>query len=153
MGPDHGAGEAARSIQGDRGQIIVTDRKPVSHYSDPEFSWRFELAPAAVGFLNSRALGPKYEGNMFVGGARDLVDGGHLFMFKLNGNRSKLVLEGHGRQDLVADNFFKFDTTESEDLIFGTGFGVVTDIRTGPHGNLFLVSLTHGVIYEIASSK
>jgi aldose sugar dehydrogenase len=90
---------------------------------------------------------------MFVGPARDFVDGGQLFMFKLNGNRSKLVLEGHGRQDLVADNFFKFDMTESEDLVFGTGFGVVTDIRTGPNGNLFLVSLTHGAIYEIVSSK
>jgi hypothetical protein len=43
--------------------------------------------------------------------------------------------------------------TESEDLIFGTGFGVVTDIRTGPNGNLFLVSLTNGAIYEITSSK
>jgi glucose/arabinose dehydrogenase len=136
-----------------RGQIIVTDRAPVSHYSDPEFSWRFEVAPAAVGFLSSRALGPQYEGNMFVGPARDFVDGGQLFMFKLDGHRSKLVLEGHGRQDLVADNFFKFDMTESEDLIFGTGFGVVTDIRTGPNGSLFLVSLTHGAIYEIVSSK
>ena len=31
---------------------------PGSHYSDPEFSWKFEVAPAAIGFLNSRALGP-----------------------------------------------------------------------------------------------
>ena len=140
----HPAGEA-------RGQIIVTDREPVSHYSDPEFSWRFEVSPAAVGFLSSRALGPRYEGNMFVGPARDFVDGGQLFMFKLNGNRSRIVLEGHGRQDGVADNNFKFDMTESEDLIFGTGFGVVTDIRTGPNGNLFLVSLTNGAIYEVSS--
>jgi glucose/arabinose dehydrogenase len=136
-----------------RGQVSVTDRAPVSHYSDPEFSWRFEVAPAAVGFLSSPALGSHYEGNMFVGPARDFVDGGQVFMFKLNRNRSRPVLEGHGRQDLVADNLFKFDMAESEDLIFGTGFGVVTDIRTGPNGNLFLVSLTNGAIYEIASGK
>ena len=136
-----------------RGQIVVTDREPLSHYSDPEFSWLFEVSPAAVGFLESAALGPKYDGNMFVGPARDFVDGGQLFMFKLSGNRRHLVLEGHGRQDRVADNLFKFDMTESEDLIFGTGFGVVTDIRTGPNGNLFLVSLTHGAIYEVESKK
>jgi hypothetical protein len=57
------------------------------------------------------------------------------------------------RAPRVADNNFKFDMIESEDLIFGTGVGVVTDIRTGPNGNLFLVSLTHGVIYEIMSRK
>jgi hypothetical protein len=28
-----------------RGQIIVTDREPVPHYSDPEFSWKNEVAP------------------------------------------------------------------------------------------------------------
>jgi hypothetical protein len=36
----HPAGEA-------RGQIVVTDREPVSHYSDPEFSWKFEVAPGS----------------------------------------------------------------------------------------------------------
>jgi hypothetical protein len=52
-------------------------------------------------------------------------------------------------QDRVADNLGKFDITESESLLFGTDFGVGTDIRTGPNGNLYVVSLTHGAIYEI----
>ena len=33
---------------------------PGAHYQDPEFSWRFAIAPAAIGFLNGRALGPQY---------------------------------------------------------------------------------------------
>ena len=37
----------------------------------------------------------------------------------------------------------------SSSLLFGRDFGVVTDIRTGPNGNLFVVSLSDGVIYEI----
>ena len=49
----------------------------------------------------------------------------------------------------MADNFAKYDVTESESLVFGTGFGVGTDIKTGPNGNLFVVSLSHGAIYEI----
>ena len=41
------------------------------------------------------------------------------------------------------------DITESESLLFGTNFGVGTDIKTGPNGNLFVVSLSNGAIYEI----
>jgi predicted porin len=51
--------------------------------------------------------------------------------------------------DRVADNTAKYDVTESESLVFGTGFGVGTDIQTGPNGNLYVVSLTLGTIYEI----
>jgi len=52
-------------------------------------------------------------------------------------------------EDEVADNLNKFDITESESLLFGRGFGVGTDIQTGPNGNLFVVSLSNGAIYEI----
>jgi hypothetical protein len=51
--------------------------------------------------------------------------------------------------DGVADNTAKFDPTESESLIFGTDFGVGTDVRTGPNGNLYVVSLSNGAVYEI----
>jgi aldose sugar dehydrogenase len=53
----------------------------------------------------------------------------------------------------VADNFEKFDITESESLLFGTGFGVGTDIQTGPNGNLYVVSLSAGAIYEISRKE
>jgi aldose sugar dehydrogenase len=36
--------------------------------------------------------------------------------------------------------------TESESLLIGTDFGIVTDIEAGPNGNLFVVSLSDGVI-------
>jgi len=29
--------------------------------------------------------------------------------------------------------------TEGEEILFGTGFGIVTDIQTGPDGALYLV--------------
>jgi hypothetical protein len=37
----------------------------------------------------------------------------------------------------------------SESLLVGRDFGVTTDIETGPNGNLFVVSLSQGTIYEI----
>jgi glucose/arabinose dehydrogenase len=132
-----------------RGQIAVLDREPVSKYSDPEFSWKYEVAPAGLGFIGSRALGPQYEGDMIVGAARDTLFSGQLFRFNLTGNRRKIAVDDPRLEDRVADNTAKFDPTESESLIFGTGFGVGTDIHTGPNGNLYVVSLTHGAIYEI----
>ena len=88
-----------------------------------------------------------------MGGARDLLAGGHLFHFNLTGNRRKIGVDDPGLDDRVADNLCKFDITESETLLFGTNFGVATDIATGPNGNLFVVSLTHGSIYEIYRTK
>jgi glucose/arabinose dehydrogenase len=126
---------------------------PGAHYSDPEFSWKFEVAPAGLGFLSSRALGPQYEGDLFLGAARPTLEGGHLFRFNLTGNRRRIGVDDPRLDDRVADNLAKFDITESESLLFGTNFGVGTDIRTGPNGNLFVVSLTHGAVYEIFRNK
>jgi len=132
-----------------RGQVIVTDRAPVSHYRDPEFSWKFEIAPAGLGFISSRALGPQYQGDMVTGAATPTLLGGQLFRFNLTGNRRHIAVDDPRLEDRVADNLTKYDITESESLLFGTGFGIGTDIHTGPNGNLFVVSLSHGAIYEI----
>jgi hypothetical protein len=51
--------------------------------------------------------------------------------------------------DRVADNPSKRNLTESESLLAGTDFGVVTDIKTGPNGNVFVVSNTKNAIFEI----
>jgi aldose sugar dehydrogenase len=133
-----------------RSQIIVCDRAPVSHYSDPEFAWKYEIAPAAVGFINSRALGPQYQGDMVIGAAAPLLQGGHLFRMQLSGNRREIAVDDPRLLDGVADNLTKYEITESESLLFGTGFGVTTDIQTAPNGNLYVVSLTRGEILEIS---
>jgi glucose/arabinose dehydrogenase len=123
---------------------------PGAHYSDPDFSWKFEVAPAGLGFISSRALGPQYEGDIILGAARTTLLGGHLFRFNLTGNRRKIAVDDPRLEDRVADNVAKFDITESESLLFGTNFGIGTDIHTGPNGNLFVVSLSNGAIYEIS---
>jgi glucose/arabinose dehydrogenase len=122
---------------------------PGSHYSAPEFSWKFEVAPAAIGFVRGRALGPQYDGDLIVGAARTFLQGGHLFHLNLTGNRRKIGVDDPRLEDRVADNLCKFDITESESLLFGRNFGVATDIQTGPNGNLFVVSLDKGSIFEI----
>lgn len=122
---------------------------PGSHYSDPEFSWKHVLAPAAIGFVNGRALGPQFFGDLFVGFAVPEPFGGPLFRFQLTGNREKVAVDDPRLEDRVADNLDFHDLTESESLLIGRDFGIITDIETGPNGNLFVVSLTQGAIYEI----
>ena len=56
---------------------------PGARFSDPELSWRFEVGPGGIGFLGSRELGGSYDGDLFMGGSRDFLEGGHLFRFNL----------------------------------------------------------------------
>jgi len=112
-------------------------------------SWKFEVAPGGIGFLDGRALGPQYDGDLFMGGARDFLAGGHLFRIELTGNRRNVAVDDPRLEDRVADNVGKWEITESESLLFGRNFGIVTDVHTGPDGHLYLVSNTHGAVYEI----
>jgi glucose/arabinose dehydrogenase len=120
-----------------------------SEYTDPEFSWKFVLAPAGIGFLDGRGLGREFRDDLFVGFSTTDTLGGPLFRFELKGNREELRFRDRRLRDKVADNLTFHEMTESESLLFGTDFGIVTDIATGPNGNLFVVSLDQGAIYEI----
>jgi glucose/arabinose dehydrogenase len=122
---------------------------PGSHYGEPQFSWKFAVPTAAIGFLENRSLGRKYLGDLFVGAATPALSGGHIFRFELTRNRQRLAWSDPALADLVADNEAKHSVTESESLLFGTGFGVSTDIQTAPGGGLFVVSVSSGNVYEI----
>ncbi len=119
-------------------------------YTEPLFSWKYAVAPSPIGFVNGPGLGMQYQGDLIVGAARTFLEGGYLFDFKLTADRSDLDLSADPRlADRVADNTDKFDLTESESLLFGRNFGITTDIQTAPNGNLFVVSLSNGKVYEI----
>ncbi|HZG54492.1 MAG TPA: PQQ-dependent sugar dehydrogenase [Pyrinomonadaceae bacterium] len=122
---------------------------PGAVYTEPEFSWKYAVAPSSLGFVRGRALGAGNDGALVVGASRTTLAGGYLFRFKLAGDRRRLALADSRLADLVADNADKFDLTESESLLFGRDFGITTDIQTAPHGNLYVVSLSDGTIYEI----
>jgi len=123
---------------------------PGSHYEDPAFSWKWEVAPGGIGFISGRALGPQYDGDLIVGAGTNLLAGGYLFRFNLTGNRRKVGVDDPRLDDRVADNVAKHEITESESLLFGSDFGITTDVHTGPNGNLFVMSLSNGTLYEIS---
>jgi hypothetical protein len=56
-------------------------------------------------------------------------------------------------EDRVADNLTFHEMTESESLLIGRDFGVVTDIETSPAGSLYVVSLDQGTVYEVFRTK
>ena len=122
---------------------------PGATYQDPEFSWKWEVAPGGIGFLNSRALGRNFQGDLFVGAAIPALQGGYLFHFNLDESREGFEFGNRRLQDGVADNKAKHEITESRGLLIGRNFGSGTDIEMGPNGNLYVVSLTHGAVFEI----
>ncbi len=122
---------------------------PGSHYKDPEFSWKYAVAQGGINFVNTGALGPEWTQTMLVGAARTNLAGGYLFRFNFTKDRKHYVFTDSRLDDLVADNGFKFDITESESLKVGQGFGIVPDIETSPTGTVVLCSLDQGVIYEL----
>ncbi|HLE56804.1 MAG TPA: hypothetical protein VJB15_06955, partial [Rhodothermia bacterium] len=38
---------------------------------------------------------------------------------------------------------------EMSEILFGSGFGVISDLKNGPNGWLYVISLTHGRVYRI----
>ena len=122
---------------------------PGAQYRDPEFSWKWEVAPGGIGFVIGRGLGPQFQNDLFMGAGTTNLEGGYLFHFNLTGNRNKIAVDDPRLEDHVADNLAKHEITESESLLIGRNFGIVSDIETGPNGNLFVVSLSQGTIYEI----
>ncbi len=110
-----------------------------SHYSNPEFTWTEPVDPTALEFLASSAFGEEYENDMFVGD----ISNGTIYRLELNENRSAFVLEG-ALDDTVANT-----PEEAEDAIFGTGFGSISDIKTGPDGYLYILSSVDGTLFRV----
>jgi aldose sugar dehydrogenase len=110
------------------------------NYSDPEFVWTDTVGPTAIKFLGSDTLGNQYKNDIFVS---DITQG-NIYRFDLTGNRTNLILNG-----LLADKLSN-NSTENQDIIFGEGFGGISDLEVGTYdGYLYVISLGHGSIYRI----
>jgi glucose/arabinose dehydrogenase len=122
---------------------------PGSTYVDPALSWKHVVAPAAIGFVPGTALGPSFRGDLIMGLSTTDTHGGPLLRFNLTGNRRKVAVDHPELEDRVVDNedFHELGSTEAN--VIGTGFGIVTDIKSGPNGRMFVVSLDQGNVYEI----
>ena len=107
-------------------------------YVDPVFSWKIPVGVTGIDFMKSPKLGTKYLNNLFVGD----FNNGNLYQLTVNKTRTGLNFDDiPGLQDLVADN-----KLEQSPIVFGTGFGRITDVKTGPDGLLYVVDYGYGKI-------
>ena len=109
-------------------------------YSDPEFSWERPVAVTSIHFIQS-PLFPEYENSVLIGS----FGGGILYKFELNENRDGFRFDDNNLKDLVLNK----EDTPSE-IIFGTGFAGITDIKEGPDGSIYIVTIGDGKIFRIS---
>ncbi|HET9807613.1 MAG TPA: PQQ-dependent sugar dehydrogenase [Nitrososphaeraceae archaeon] len=132
------ANDVGDMLKNKKGEPIIVGNNPQNlvdfngkgHYSPPEFIWIKTIGPTALSFLDSDKLGSNYKDDIFVGSA----DGGYLFHFKPNNARDGLVLKGN-LTDKIAYNRSDYD-----DILLGEGFSIITDVKQGPDGYLYVVS-------------
>lgn len=123
----------------DQAQIDALPQYEDYVYSDPEFTWQRPVAPTGISFLKSDTM-KSYEDTVFVGDCNT----GSIYKFKLNQDRTGFVFE----TPELSDNVLNIGDPADE-IIFGTGFGCVTDIEAGPDGLLYFVSLSEGKIFRM----
>lgn len=116
------------------GKVDLVNFDGKGKYSRPEFVWDNTVAPTALVFLASDKLGKDYRNDILVGSVKN----GTIYHFDLNKNRKSLSLTG-GLADLVVG---KKDKTSK--VIFAKNFGIITDLKVGPDGYLYVVSGIRG---------
>ena len=129
---------------------------PGSNYSDPLLSWRDPVAPTDIEFFTSSKLGDNYTNNIFVGD----INKGNLYFFEVNQSRDGIIFDSQqesGLSDHIVDTKIIKGTVyiseeELSSITFGSGFGGITDIETGPDGLLYVLSFGDGIIYKISRS-
>jgi len=109
-------------------------------YSDPEFSWERTVAVTSIHFIQS-PLFPEYENSVLIGS----FAGGILYKFELNENRDGFRFDNNELEDLVLNK-----EDNPNEIIFGTGFAGITDIKEGPDGSIYVVTIGDGKIFRIS---
>lgn len=112
---------------------------PNAYYADPIFSWLQPIGVTSIAFVRSARFDTGVRDEAIVGESNN----GRLYRFNMNTMRDDFLLTG-ALGDRVADT-----TSERNLSTFGTSWGVVTDLRIGPDGYLYVVSLYANRVYRI----
>jgi glucose/arabinose dehydrogenase len=120
-------------------KLVTFDGK--GKYSEPKLVWGRTAGLTSLIFLNSDKLGTQYRNDMFVGD----VHNGRIYHFKLNTDRTELVLPNALESKLLTSLY----AAGVDKILFGQGFGGITDLTVGPDGYLYVVSIGQGTIFRI----
>jgi glucose/arabinose dehydrogenase len=123
----------------DTNKLVTFEGK--GKYSEPKLVWNRTAGLTSLLFLNSDKLGTQYRNEMFVSD----VHNGRIYHFKLNADRTDLVLPNPLESKLLTSLY----ATGVDRILFGQGFGGITDLTVGPDGYLYVVSIGQGKIFRI----
>jgi aldose sugar dehydrogenase len=123
----------------DTSELVDFDGK--GHYRDPELVWLNTAGPTALLFMTSDKLGSRYVNEMFVAD----VHNGRIYHFALNEDRTHLVLPS----PLAGKVIRSINADGLDQIIFGQEFGGITDLKIGPDGYLYVVSVGLGKIFRV----
>jgi glucose/arabinose dehydrogenase len=123
----------------DINELVSFDGK--GKYSEPKLVWGKPAGLTSLVFLNSSKLGMQYRNDMFVSD----VHNGHIYHFDLNKDRNELALP----ESLSSKFIASADTVDLDKILFGQGFGGITDLTVGPDGYLYVVSIGQGKVFRI----
>ncbi|MDW0340598.1 MAG: PQQ-dependent sugar dehydrogenase [Nitrososphaeraceae archaeon] len=110
-------------------------------YDEPKIAWSKSTGLTSLIFLDSDKLGSQYRNDMFVGD----VHNGRVYRFKLNNERDDLILP----QVLAGKSTVNPTVSAAKEIVFGEGFGGITDLTVGPDGYLYVVSIGQGKVFRI----
>lgn len=121
-----------------------------SKYADPLLSWEQSRGVTDIEFFKSNGLGQKYENNIFVGD----ITRGNIFFFVVNENRNGLEFDNNPD---IANDLVVSTEDEISSITFGSGFKGITDLETGPDGDLYILTYSRadageGALYKISSN-
>ena len=100
------------------------------------------VAPTGIVFPSGSALGPAYDDVALVGD----FNNGNLYRFPLNGGRTGFDLS---RRSTGSPTWSPTTSPSATCCASAQGFGGITDLKIGPDGNLYVVSLGAGAIYRL----
>lgn len=111
------------------------------NYGEPKLVWGRTAGLTSLIFLNSDKLGTQYRNDMFVSD----VHNGRIYHFKLNSDRTELSLPNSIQSNLLTS----LNAPDMNEILFGRGFGGITDLTVGTDGYLYVVSIGQGKIFRI----
>jgi glucose/arabinose dehydrogenase len=123
----------------DTSKLVTFDGK--GKYSEPKLVWDRTAGLTSLIFLNTDKLGNQYRNDMFVAD----VHNGRIYHFNLNADRTELVLP----TALASKLFTSLNASGVDEILFGEGFGGITDLTVGPDGYLYVVSIGQGKVFRI----
>ena len=117
-------------------------------YSDPEFSWELPIGITAIDFNNNSFQ--THQNSLFVADSNN----GNIYVLKLNQDRNGFEFKSKHLKDLIVNidpenTYGNFHESMTE-ILFAKNIGVITDMKFGPDGNLYVVSIMDGTIYRIS---